>query len=217
VSLTVACVLVRGHVKFSVTYVEKLASMARRFLDQPFRFVCLTDQPHAMPEGVEAIAIQKPSGVKGWWAKLSLFDPAHGFSGRMLYLDLDTLVVSSLAPIVEFDAPFALVPDGAPNFKGTSRHAVVKHFNSSVMVWDAGVRPDLFLQWTPAVADRLWGDQDWLGERAPEAATMPLEWFPRLSQVSDGAIPSAAKVILAKKPKNEQAAAQWPWFRERWQ
>lgn len=215
--LTIACVLVRGHVKFSVAYVEKLASMARRFADRPFRFVCLTDQPNEMPAGVDAIAIRTPSGIKGWWAKLELFNPAHKLTGRMLYLDLDTLIVSSLAPIADFDAPFALIPDAAPNFKGTSTHAVVKHFNSSVMVWDAGLRPDLFVKWTPSVADRLWGDQDYIGEQAPDAATMPLEWFPRLSQIRDGEIPSEAKVILAKKPKNEQAAREWPWFRERWQ
>lgn len=215
-NLTIACVLVKGHVNFTVTYVEKLASMARRFADRPFRFVCLTDQPKAMPEGVEAIAIRKPSGVKGWWSKLSLFDPSLPLTGRIIYLDLDTLIVSSLEPIADFDAPFALIPDGAPNFKGSGQYAVVKQFNSSVMVWDAGVRPDLFLNWTPQVADRLFGDQDWIGERAPELAKMPLEWFPRLSQINSS-IPDDARVVLCKKPKNEQAAAQWPWFRERWQ
>lgn len=212
--LTVACVFVQGHVAFSVEYVTRLRAMVRRHVGRPFRFVCLTDQPEIMPSGVEPISIEHHPGLKGWWAKIELFNPAHGLQGRVLYLDLDTLIVAPLAPIVEFPEPFALAPT-AGTFEGTAALKVVKRFNSSVMVWDVGETEDLFKQWSPAVALRLWGDQDFIGERRPDAAAMPLEWFPRLSEVSPP-LPRAAKVILAKKPKNHIAAQRWPWFRELW-
>ncbi len=207
--ITVACVLVRGHVPFTADYVTRLRSMVARHLALPHRFVCLTDRE--IP-GVETIPITAPKGCFAWWAKLRLFDPAVGLTGRVLYLDLDTLVVADLAPIVEYPAAFALVPDGAPGFQPKS-HRVVHRFNSSVMVWD-GDSPQLWQDWTPKNATMLWGDQDWIGERLPDAAAMPAEWFPRLSVARPPWL--EAKVVLCKKPKNAAAALQWPWFAEAW-
>lgn len=211
--LTVACVLVRGHVAFTPEYVWRLHSMARRRIEREFEFVCLTDQPKQMPKGVRPIEIKPPDGMKGWWAKIQLFKPGR-FGGRVLYLDLDTLLLDSLDEIIDFPADFALVPDGAPNFKGQNGLSVVKCFNSSVMVWDWDAVHQLHRNWTPSVARRLWGDQDWIGEQMPGARKMPLEWFPRLT--SEREWPEAAKVLLCKAPKNLQAAAMWKWFEEMW-
>lgn len=215
---TVACVWVQGHVPFTAEYVRKLAAMTRRWMDRPYRFVCLTDRPRKLEGAVETVEIPGPGGLFGWWPKLRLFDPSVGLSGRVLYLDLDTLIVSALAPVLDYAAPFALVPDGAPGFRPKGgRYAVVKRFNSSVMVWDVGCREtaQLWTTWSPAVAHRLWGDQDHIGEQCPDAATMPAEWFPRLSAVRSGPPPDA-KVILAKSPKNAEAARKIGWVREAW-
>lgn len=38
----------------------------------------------------------------GWWAKMALFDPSTRGGPPTLYLDLDTVVVGSLGPLVEF-------------------------------------------------------------------------------------------------------------------
>jgi hypothetical protein len=211
--VTVACVWVQANVPFNATYVTRLHSMVRRWLPRPFRFVCLTDRMHALPSEIETIPVSWSKDLKGWWAKVHLFKPQR-FFGRVLYLDLDTLIVGALDPVVDFPASFALVPD-AGTFQGKDGLAVVKRFNSSVMVWDAGVNADIYEHWTPAVTQRLWGDQDLIGEVHPEAATMPLEWFPRLSECPDGP-KSGAKVLLAKKPKNEIAARQYRWFAEAW-
>ena len=213
---TVACVWVHGHVPFTLEYVTRLASMVRRALGD-VELVCLTDRPWQIPRGIRAIPIPSPApGVKGWWSKVRLFDPRLKLSGRVLYLDLDVLVVGSLEKILAFPAPFALVPDGAPAFLGKGRRGVVKRFNSSVMAFDAGTHAELFTKWTPHVAGRLWGDQDWIGERAPDAAAMPAAWFPRLSEVEGPPWDPDVAVVLAKKPKNHQAARELPWFREAW-
>jgi hypothetical protein len=210
--LTVACVWVRAQVPFTAEYVSRLRAMVGRHLMRPHRFLCLTDRPELL-SGVETICVPPPRGLKGWWSKIELFTPGL-FSGRVLYLDLDTLVVDRLEPIVDFPASFALIPD-AGTFQGKDGLRVVKRFNSSVMVWDAGVNERLYTEWTPDVAKRLWGDQDWIGEQMPEARAMPLAWFPRLSECPNGPA-STAKVILAKKPKNEVAAQQYRWFAEAW-
>lgn len=215
-SLTVACVWVKGHVPYPVEYVSRLSAMVAKRLDRPYRMVCLTDRPGQVPDGVEAITIPNPRPLDGWWSKLELFNPQHGVTGRVLYLDLDTLLVKSLDPIVDLPASFALIPHTG-RFKGFRNKAVVRRFNSSVMVFDAGINHRLYKDWTPAVAERLHGDQDWIGEQYPEAWTMPLSWFPRISEVGPlGRVSSEAKVVLVKTPKNIQAAKRWPWFNQEW-
>ncbi len=211
---TVACVWVQGHVPYSVDYVARLAGMVQRWMDRPYRFCCLTDRPRKVPKGVEAIEVPSPQPLFGWWSKVRLFDARH-FAGRVLYLDLDTLIVNALAPVLDFPAPFALVPH-AGDFNGRNGLSVVKRFNSSVMVWDSGVTARLYDAWTPSVARRLHGDQDWAGEQMPNAATMPLEWVPRISALRNDGPSCDAKVVLAKSPKNHIAAKRWPWVKDIW-
>ena len=215
-STVICCVWVNGHVPYTPDYVTKLYGMVHRWMDRPFKFVCLTDHPWLFSGPIRTIPIPPPGPLKGWWRKLEVFNPAHTkLSGRILYLDLDTLIVASLGPILDYPAPFALVPH-AGTFEGMDGLRVVKRYNSSVMVWTAGTQASLYRDWTPAVADRLWGDQDWIGEHHPAAALMPASWFPRLSQVSTGPPFGAAKVILSKKPKNVEAAKRWAWFERAW-
>lgn len=215
--LTVTCVFVRGHVPFTPEYVVRLHSMAARLLPS-HRFVCLTDQASTLPSYIESLPAKAPRGAYAWWTKVQLFNPRLGFTGRVLYFDLDVLLLGNLGDIIDYPAPLALAPDGAPNFQPKDRRLkVVKRFNSSVMAWDAGAHAELCESWDASVTKRLWGDQDWIGEQAPGAAAMPLEWFPRLSECGPAPWPPRAKVMLCKKPKNLEAASKWEWFNEAWQ
>lgn len=226
--ITVACVWVKGNVPYGVEYVANLRAMVAKHLTRDHRFVCLTDRPGQLPGGIEAISITLPKGLFGWWGKIELFR-ARRFEGRVLYLDLDTLVVRSLDPIADYPSPFALVPHAGTftgAYKGKVRR-IVPRFNSSVMVWDAseGVSAQLHRPWTAEVADDLHGDQDWIGQQMPHASAMPAAWFPRLSEIEVSGpfahdrgifVPKDARVILSKKPKNHIAADLWPWFAKLW-
>lgn len=223
--LTVCCVWVRGPVPYTSDYVVRLERMVRRYLDRPFDFVCLTDQPSELPSSIGRIRIQSlatavPRNGVGYWNKVSLFYQAVGFRGRVLYIDLDSLLVSDLSPIVDYPAPFAITEDALVKERAhldTDRYGrkLVRAFNSSVMVWDAGFGADIYNAWTPDVAQRLSTDQDWIAERYPTAAAMPYAWFPRISR-QQPPWPDEAKVVLVKKPKPHEAVARWPWFEQAW-
>lgn len=189
--------------------------MVARHYSARHRFVCLTDRAREIP-GVIALATKPVGDYFAWWKKLELFATPELNQGRVVYLDLDTIVVSDLSPIVDYPAPFALIPH-AGTFTPKPPHRVVRRFNSSCMVWDGGTLGKLFYSWSPADTLRLWGDQDFIGEQvAPNAAqTFPVEWFPRLSELR-GAPSPAAKVVLCKKPKNEEAAKRFRWVFEAW-
>jgi hypothetical protein len=214
--LTVACLFVRGEYPYTVEYVDRLKAIVDRWIDRPCRFVCLTDQPDTMPDGVEAIPVEKWPDCFAYWTKLELFNPARQWSGRVLYLDLDTLIVQSLAPIVDFPAGFALTGDPTgKRDRDRYKRLIIRKFNSSVMVWDGGTQTRLYDDWAPTIARHLSGDQDWIGLHARGAQAMPRAWFPRLSEVS-GPPFGEAKVILTKHPKNHVAMQDRPWLAPLW-
>jgi hypothetical protein len=217
--LTVACLFVRGEYPYTVDYITRLRAMVERWIERPFRFVCLTDQPALMPEGVEPVPITKFPDCFAYWNKLQLFNPAQNWTGRVLYLDLDVLIVAPLAPIVDYPAPFALTADPplpGMRVRDAFGRQIVRRFNSSVMAWDGQTRTHLFTEWKPEVARRLSGDQCWIGQQYPKAAAMPRSWFPRLSEVVGPPFDPDVKVILTKQPKNHVAAKEMPWFEPLW-
>ena len=217
--VTVSCVFVRGRAGYKPEYVYRLRAMVFHNLAREHRFVVLTDQPHLFP-GLEAIRIPStPIYERAWWSKVNLFSPLLP-KGRQLYIDLDSLISQELGPIVDYPAQLALIPH-AGNWDDQGALKVVKRFNSSVMVWDAEAEQPkrIYDHFYPLVMERLWGDQDWIGEVCFDAATMPLEWFPRLSEITTPGrfdIPSEAKVVLCKKPKNAEAEKRWPEFSRLW-
>jgi hypothetical protein len=89
--LTVACVLRSGGI-YDATWVARLQRGVARHLGLPHRFVCLSDVE------VPCERIPLVNRWPGWWSKLELFRPGI-FGGRVLYLDLDTVVVGSLDAI----------------------------------------------------------------------------------------------------------------------
>jgi hypothetical protein len=215
---TIACLWVRGHLTYYTRdYVARLAGMVARHLDRPYRFVCLTDQPKDVPKGVEAIRVPRlPDQVKAWWWKLRVFDPAIGLRDRVLYIDLDSIVVGSLAPLLDLPASLALVPDEGSQFHTKdSGLKLIKRFNGSVMAFDAGVHGDLWTRYTEKLTREYWSDQDVIGLWKPDAATFPIAWVPRLSKMTAPPGPEAA-IVLAKKPKPHIAAQTTPWVKAAW-
>ncbi|MCR5839067.1 MAG: hypothetical protein K6G94_05475 [Kiritimatiellae bacterium] len=83
-------------------YVNRLYAGVRRFLTRPFRFVCVTDDPTGLVEGVEAVPFPgAPPGWKGGWPsifiKLCVFrDGFAGLSGPTLFLDIDQIIMGPL-------------------------------------------------------------------------------------------------------------------------
>jgi hypothetical protein len=138
----------------------------------------------------------------------------------MLYLDLDTLVVGPLDPIVDMPAELALGTDELRNERQPGEvdrfgRPILRQYQGSVIAWDAGTQDHLFTEWTPDVAQVWSTDQEWYALTARGALGMPYAWFPRISRVQPP-WPAAAKVVLVKKPKPHIAADRWPWFNEQW-
>lgn len=182
-SLTVACVLWRGpnaRRDYRPEHVSRLRDMVARHLTVPHRVVCLSNWP------VPCERIPLVTSREGWWAKTELLRPDL-FTGRVLYLDLDVTIIDNIDEIAAYPGQFV-----------TLRDWLTLGFNSSVMLWDAGIADHLYRDLTLADMNRLHGDQDWLTERFPSAATFPRSWVVsyKANVRPKGRVPDGAKVIV---------------------
>ena len=103
-SITVICV--RTGKKYGIGYVAALRDMVAEHLTQPHRFVCLTNQPERL-DGVEFIDISR-FDLPGWWAKMLVFNRPIVGSGKIIFIDLDIIIVNSLDPLVNLDVDFSI-------------------------------------------------------------------------------------------------------------
>lgn len=131
--MIVACLQVGNYCKRGREYVEKLHCAVSRHLTLPHTFVCFTDDESKYPTDIEKRALPHP-GLKGWFNKLALFKPGvFPDDERVLYFDLDTLIVGPLDAIAAYGGEFAMLgqffDDVNPIFAG---------FQSAMMSWRVG-------------------------------------------------------------------------------
>lgn len=145
--LTVACVQTGNYLGMGEAYVRRLKSDVDKHLTVPHKFVCITDQPL---EGIECV----PSKYPGWWEKIRMFSLLEG---RVLFLDLDTMIFQNIDHLAEYEGDFAILHDfWRP-----------KGLGPAVMLYDASWARWIYDEWAaegfPMQDPR--GDQAWLENR----------------------------------------------------
>ncbi|CAK0865317.1 unnamed protein product [Prorocentrum cordatum] len=132
--LPLAVVCVKWGRRYGAEYVNRLHAGVRRHLPAEraeASFLCFTDDPSGLDEGIRAMPL--PEGLPLWWGKAHLFSEEAGLDGhRVLYLDLDQVIVGSLAPLVSYEGPFALL-----STDGIACELAGGGYNSSVVSWEA--------------------------------------------------------------------------------
>jgi len=210
--LTVACL--KWGSKYGVDYVNVLHGMVRRHLSLPHRFVCLTDDP----AGIDCETMPIVPNLPTWWGKLTLF--GHPVPGRILYLDLDTVIVGSIDAFAAYDGPFCLIK---PFYRD-------RGFASGVMsigpefgrpVWEKFARnPQAAIDSCRRYADPPWnnGDQRWLELTVQRADywqdVLPGQLVSYKVHCAAGPPAGARLVCFHGKPDPHEVAD--PWVRENW-
>jgi len=158
--ITVACVFWGD--KFSEDYVYNLKSMVERNTTVPHQFVCFSDREL---EGIKTAKLI--SGYQGWWNKMQMFNTDFRLGNRVVYLDLDTLIVGNIDWLLEYDGMFMGIEDlGAvnehqPELKG--------RLQSGVMAWDYRLNSHLWNRFTSSgESQRYRGDGEYLNHIVPK-------------------------------------------------
>ena len=224
----------RKYRPYSPIWVSRLKSMVEKYLDQPFNFICLTNEPADKFEpGIHVIPLIRDRIA--WWNKMEIFRLDLPVAKRVLYLDLDILVVNDLLPMVKLDSEFALY--NVWSFSNFPRHAVrqrierykkktgkvLNHvYSSCVMVFDKGMYPCLFDELTVKEMNHFAGDQDWISHCIGKHQRMfPENWGRNLLPQDRGCSPSdfgEAKLLACRHPiKNHLLGVEgYDWADKLW-
>ena len=212
--------------KYSPEYVHRLVRGLRRHLDQPHRFMVITDQPRLLPEyECHDIDDWELLQVKGCFARLRMFDPEWQgrlrlLGKRIVCIDLDTVITGPLDPLFNRAEPFVIL-HGA-------NAANPCPYTACIFLFQSGAHPELWNDFSlEAVAKipryEFPDDQGWMHFKAPDAAAWHVGdksgiWsFRKRNWPPDDRLPNGTRMVVfpgARDPS--QFAAQLPWIREHW-
>jgi len=130
--------------KFEPEYVHRLQRAVALNLKLPHDFAVVTDAP----QKYHCRTLPAMDNLKGYWQKVTLFAPEREeqYRGnRILYLDLDTVVMGDISELLTHPATFIALKD-----------QLLPMINSSVMCWNfdefrhvyANFNPDEIPEWT---------------------------------------------------------------------
>lgn len=151
--IVIACVDAGNYLGRGVAYVTELYRAVCAQMNVPFSFHCFTDRIEAdYPAGVVRRAL--PVGVSGWYNKLYLFaDGVFSDYQRVIFFDLDTIIVGPLDEIAAYKGEFAMLRD----LTMPSRKA------SGVMAWRGGVHSSIWSEWVADGKPKMpMGDQEYI-------------------------------------------------------
>ena len=96
--------------KFTPEYVNRLFCGVRRNVTVPFTFHCFTDNTEQLHPDIKTHPLPYDN-VEGWWYKLYMFSDEIDMEGRMLFIDLDTLITGNIDHFVTQDTGFVVLRD----------------------------------------------------------------------------------------------------------
>lgn len=187
-------------------YVETLHAMVARHLpaDLAYEFVCFTDDTAGYSHPISKRPL--PEGLTGWFNKLYLFKrglfPANDL---VMFLDLDTLIIDSLEPLLRFEGNFAILRD----------FLRPGGYGSGVMLWRADHATNIWQSYEAAGFPLIeGGDQQWIERNPPPEVAILQDLFPdRLVSFkihSAVGVPVGAAVICFHgKPRPHEVSTGW--------
>lgn len=209
--LNIVTVNWRDYEGRGVEYTNILFDSIRRNLDTDTaaRMIVFTDAPEVKyGEGIETRPL--PGNLEGWFNKLWLFsEDALPVGERVLYFDLDTLIVGPIDPLLIYAGPFGILQDFyRPLELQSSVMAWEAGSDATIAIWDAYERagcpqPDGWAQ----------GDQSFIEKCLVRGRERLQVAFPDLFcsyKVSGGALPTKASVVVFHgRPRPHEVTTGW--------
>jgi tetratricopeptide (TPR) repeat protein len=204
---TVVCV--KHGTKYGADYVNRLASMVRRWSSVDVDFFCLTDDPSGLGSGIQNLQLPSKNilgqDINGWWQKLFMFgEKIEELGSHILYFDLDVVITGSIDPLLFYDSDFAI-----------AQNCYVPIFSSSVMRFKNGSRPEIWSDFSDINAEKYGGDEIWIASKVPDADVFPDDWCKIYRLHAAQAIPEGSIVISFGGEPNP---ADYPttWVKDYW-
>lgn len=212
-NVAVVCVLKSGG-DFTVDYVKRLRNMVERNTTIPHDFICFTDMNVEL-DGCVTIPLQ--NNFPGYWSKIEMFRPKVIKSKRIIYFDLDTVILGNIDDILSISHDFmALKPWNRSNFSQGM-------FASGMMSWkNDGTYSYIYKQFQKrTINEYTAGDQQYMSRAIASRGGNVKFW-----QQSIKGIYSYKRNCRPEKPSNARVVCfhgkprpqdcQESWVRENW-
>ena len=166
--------------------VARLFMSVEKHIDRPFEFFVLTNDMKADLPGTK-IELKHSDDWPGWWSKMELYRPSILPKRRTLYMDLDSHVIRSLQPILDYEGD--LVMFNTKDKKHISSHrqqgigGMVYRYQAATILYDPWKWAwlyDKFLQDWDYYLEHYRSDQDILGEWIPNQPTFTDTWLMKM-------------------------------------
>ncbi len=215
-SMAVNILTLKWGNKYGPEYVNQLYRCVQRNLRRQFRFVCFTDDPAGISNGVDIQPLVELDVPQPWqrtpWLKLALFeDGLADLRGPALFLDLDIVITGPLNDLFDWQpgARFIIRDWDRWHQRISRRHGLPG--NSSVFRFEAGKSGDVLEKFysekdaalsryrvlsaqrylTEAMGRPLWWPQDWIVSFKRNCIPpVPLNYY-RVSKV-----PNQARIVV---------------------
>lgn len=143
-------------------HVDRLARAVRENLRMDYRFVVVTDHPaEAFTEPMDVVPLWSDLREMGrCYTRLKCFDPAicDVLGDRLVWLDLDCVVLGDLTPIFMRAEPFVIW-----GFDARDTYRRQNAYCGSMVMMDAGALPHVWDSFDPATSPRLAAAQGLVG------------------------------------------------------
>jgi hypothetical protein len=210
--------------KYTHFYVERLYAGLRRHLQQPFRFLLMTDRDFE-GQNIECHPIEDPhlTKMKGCFARLRMFDPewqrARGLIDRIVCLDLDVVITGPLDDLFDRSEPIVL-------FAGANSSNPCP-YNNSIFMFRPRAHPQLWTTFSMDAVAKLKryefpDDQGWFWAKIPHAATWKvgsssgIYAFRKPGWPIGDRLPDGAKIVAFPGHRDPAQFTHLPWLKEHW-
>ncbi|QDJ96519.1 hypothetical protein Xoosp13_333 [Xanthomonas phage Xoo-sp13] len=154
--INIALVLRTGGDTYDYRYVNAMARNIRNKTKLKIKISVLTDNPTGIDPELVDVIIPLIHKYKGWWSKIELFRPGIFTGDRVVFFDLDTVIVSNIDDILKHDTMFAGISD-------------LYHQNvlqTGVMSWNPNYNHHIYQNFIPlyrsALVSMPEGDAKWI-------------------------------------------------------
>jgi hypothetical protein len=156
--VTIALVLKTGGEIYNSRYVNALATNIKNNVTVDVELAVLTNDATGINMDVVDRIIPMAHDFVGWWSKIELFRRGIFTSERVLYFDLDTVIVDNIDDIVMNESEFA----GLLDFMSKPR------FQTGVMLWEPSkyhhIYDDFVKNPRLVMGTHVEGDAGWIRE-----------------------------------------------------
>ena len=229
-----AVICVKWGTKYGLDYLINLYTAVETNLSIPHNFYCLTDNVNDLGNNkIIGIELEKGEQWTGWWNKATLFSERvcsklHEDTKRVLYIDLDTVIIGSLDKIVcEYNGLFSILSTKGLDNEGKD---FTNGYNSSIIMWNCQLNKSLhetiyqpLLYHMNIVQNFIYRFDHWL-EMNIENADLLQDLYPNTileyrHDCKDGKLPEhglGCIVNFPLKPKPHEVVIKDPWVAKYW-